>query len=446
MSDSSQARPPPNGPAPDGQEPAERLLQLWLLGRRPDVRDFLSQTGELTPAQVVAVLRVDQRQRWEGGERAPAEAYLQWYPALRADPELALDLVYGEFLLREELGESPGLDEYLRRFPECAEQLQLQVDLHRAIESAPPPSPDRARRPRLGPGITAPARLGTAPAGPGPAVAGYEVLGELGRGGMGIVYKARQRGLNRLVALKMALAGGAANPEPLTRFRAEAETAALLRHPNIVQIHEVGEHAGRPYFTMELLDGGSLVERLQATPQPARETAELVETLARAMHYAHRHGVIHRDLKPANVLLASRGHEPPGAPSSTGGPLLPLAGDVPKITDFGLAKHLVAGSLQTQSGVVLGTASYMAPEQAAGHAREVGPAVDVYALGAILYELLTGRPPFRAATLLETLDLVRSADPVSPRRLRPKLPLDLETICLKCLHKEPPRRYASAQD
>jgi serine/threonine-protein kinase len=433
MSDSLPARPPPDGAAPD-----ERLLQLWRLGQRPDVRDFLAQTGELTPAQVLAVLQVDQRQRWESGERAPAETYLQWYPALRADPEHVLDLVYGEFLLREELGESPALDEYLQRFPDCAEQLQLQVKLHQALES----------------GKMAPTVPVAASPDQGPAVAGYEILRELDRGGMGVVYLARQKGLNRLVALKMALGGGAANAEQLARFRAEAETAALLRHPNIVQIHEVGECAGRPYFTMEFLEGGSLAERLGGTPQPGRAAAELVETLARAMHYAHQHGVIHRDLKPANILLSriedrgSRIEKDKNDPVflDPRSSILDPRSSVPKITDFGLAKHLVAGALQTQSGAILGTASYMAPEQAAGHARGVGPAVDVYALGAILYELLTGRPPFQAATLLETLELVRSAEPVPPRRLQPKLPRDLETICLKCLEKSPQKRYASAQE
>jgi tetratricopeptide (TPR) repeat protein len=265
-----------------------------------------------------------------------------------------------------------------------------------------------------------------APPAPLPSVPGYEILEELGRGGMGIVYKARQTSLKRLVALKMILAGPHAGPEALARFRAEAEAAARLQHPNIVQIYEVGEHDGRPFLALEIVEGGSLDRALAGTPLPARPAAEMVQTLARAMHAAHQVGIIHRDLKPANVLLG---------------------GDrQPKISDFGLAKHLDSDVSRTQSGAVLGTPSYMAPEQAAGKGKgeAVGPAVDTYALGAILYELLTGRPPFRAATVLATLEQVRSREPVAPSRLQPGLPRDLQTICLKCLHKEPARRYASA--
>jgi tetratricopeptide (TPR) repeat protein len=258
-----------------------------------------------------------------------------------------------------------------------------------------------------------------------PPVTGYVILSELGRGGMGVVYKARQTALNRLVALKMLLAGGHAGPELLARFQTEAEAVARLVHPHIVQIYEVGEQDGLPYFSLEFVAGGSLAKKLAGKPQPAREAAQLVETLARAMHFAHQHGIMHRDLKPANVLLTSDG--------------------VPKITDFGLAKRLEADSSQTRSGTLVGTPSYMAPEQARGQVREVGPPADVYALGAILYELLTGRPPFLAATVLDTLEQVRSQEPVPPSRLQPKVSADLETICLKCLQKEVEKRYASAQ-
>jgi WD40 repeat protein/tRNA A-37 threonylcarbamoyl transferase component Bud32/tetratricopeptide (TPR) repeat protein len=242
---------------------------------------------------------------------------------------------------------------------------------------------------------------------------------------MGVVYKARHLRLGRLVALKMVLAGEHAGPEQLARFLAEARAAAGLQHPNIVQVHEVGEHQGRPFFSLELVDGGSLMEKAAGTPLPARQAAELAEALARAMHFAHERGVVHRDLKPANVLLTAAG--------------------VPKIADFGLAKRLGEDAGQTRMGQVLGTPSYMAPEQAAGEVHRVGPAADVYALGAILYELLTGRPPFRAATVAETLAQVRSQEPVPVRQLNPAVPRDLETIALRCLEKEPGRRYASAQ-
>jgi tetratricopeptide (TPR) repeat protein len=263
------------------------------------------------------------------------------------------------------------------------------------------------------------------PATDSPRVAGYILLSELGRGGMGVVYKARQMALNRLVALKMLLAGGHAGPELLARFQTEAEAVARLAHPNIVHIYEVGEQDGLPYFSLEFVAGGSLAKKLAGKPQLARDAARLVETLARTMHYAHQHGIMHRDLKPANVLLTTEG--------------------VPKITDFGLAKRLEGDSSQTRSGALLGTPSYMAPEQARGQVREVGPLADVYALGAILYELLTGRPPFLAATPLDTIEQVRSQEPVPPSRLQPKVPSDLETICLKCLQKEVHKRYASAE-
>jgi eukaryotic-like serine/threonine-protein kinase len=256
-------------------------------------------------------------------------------------------------------------------------------------------------------------------------VPGYEVLRELGRGGMGVVYQARHLQLGRVVALKMVLAGGHASAADLSRFRTEAEAVARLQHPNIVQIFEVGEYGGLPFFSLEYCDGGNLDRKLSGTPLPPKEAASLARTLARAMQAAHEKGVVHRDLKPANVLLTADGE--------------------PKITDFGLAKRLDDASGQTQTGVILGTPSYMAPEQAAGRAREVGPAADVYALGAILYELLTGRPPFRAATPLDTILQVAIDEAVPPRQLQRTVPRDLETVCLKCLGKEPRKRYASAQ-
>ncbi len=290
----------------------------------------------------------------------------------------------------------------------------------------------------------------TDPSGPssivGRYVAGYEILGELGRGGMGVVYKARQVALNRPVALKMILSGPYARPEELLRFQVEYELLARLRHPNIVQIFEVGQHDGRPFFSLEWVEGGTLADRLDGRPQPPRGAAALLEQLARAVHHAHEQGVIHRDLKPANVLL-SFSREPRASAGVT------LNDCTPKITDFGLAKPAETDVGLTASGEVVGTPSYMAPEQARG-ARHVGPAADVYALGAILYELLTSRPPFplsgrdgpagRAA--LEILSEVVEREPVSPRRLVPGLPRDLATVCLRCLEKQPERRYASAAD
>jgi len=281
-----------------------------------------------------------------------------------------------------------------------------------------------------------------------PTVAGYEVHGELGRGGMGVVYKARQEGLNRTVALKMVLTGNLAGTKHLARFKAEAEAVARLHHPNIVQIYEVGEQDGRPYFSLEYVDGGSLAKMLSGTPLPLRSAAELVEIIARAIHFAHQKNIIHRDLKPANILLASTGrHMSSGKDSDswvTEQGMRTTELGLPKITDFGLAKQLEADSALSNSGAVVGTPSYMAPEQAGGKGTEVGVTADVYSLGAILYELLTGRAPFRGETPLDTMLQVLSEEVVPPSKLHPRLPQDLETICLKCLEKEPRRRYASA--
>jgi hypothetical protein len=276
------------------------------------------------------------------------------------------------------------------------------------------------------------------PGAPPGAVGGYEVVGELGRGGMGVVYKAWQGRLRRVVALKMLTAGAAALPEGRARLQTEAEALARLRHPHIVQVHEVGEQDGRLFLVLEYADRGSLAQRLRGAPLPSPAAARLVETLAEAVHFAHRQGILHRDLKPGNILLAGDGAPPTDAAD-------PLAGCVPKVADFGLAKLLVGGAdALTQTGGVLGTPSYMAPEQADGKGKEATAAVDVYAVGAVLYECLHGRPPFRAATALETLQQVLADEPVPPRQLNPAVPRDLETICLKCLRKEPHKRYAGA--
>jgi tRNA A-37 threonylcarbamoyl transferase component Bud32 len=273
--------------------------------------------------------------------------------------------------------------------------------------SAGPPASRNARKPRQ----------------PVPVVRGYEILGVLGKGGMGIVYKARQVKADRIVALKMILAGSHASAGELDRFRTEGEAIARLLHPNIVQVYEVGEHDDLPFFSLEFCPGGSLATKLGGTPLPPKEAAALVEKLAQAMAVAHLKNVVHRDLKPANVLLAEDG--------------------TPKVSDFGLAKKLDDDG-QTHTGAIMGTPSYMAPEQADGRTDEIGPSADIYALGAILYECLTGRPPFKGVTKLDTMQQVRTQEPVPPRDLNPQTPHDLQTICLKCLQKEAVKRYASA--
>ncbi len=261
---------------------------------------------------------------------------------------------------------------------------------------------------------------------PLPEIDGYEIRGEAGRGGMGVVYQAWQPGLKRVVALKMIPDRDYARPETLGRFRAEAESLARLQHPNIVQVFHVGEQAGRPFLVMEFVEGGSLARKIAGTRPPARRAAEWVETLARAIEVCHQRGIIHRDLKPGNVLLT--------------------ADETLKISDFGLAKRVdgEAGEALTATGDIFGTPNYMAPEQAGGVTKTIGPPADIYALGGILYEILTGRPPFRGESKWDTIKQVLTEEPVPPRRLQPNVPRDLETICLKCLEKEPRKRYASA--
>jgi serine/threonine-protein kinase len=320
--------------------------------------------------------------------------------------------------LLEELLESGGSpEEACRSCPELLPQVRADLGrlrrLERDVDAIFPSSEPAVGRGRA-----------DQPTAELPRVVGYEVQAVVGHGGMGVVYRARHLRLDRAVALKMLLAGAYAGPEERERFQREAEAAAGLRHANIVQLYDAGELDGRPYFTMELVEGGSLAQKIAGMPQPARPSAALMVQLAEAVQFAHQSGIVHRDLTPANVLLATDG--------------------TPKVTDFGLARRLEGGSGLTLSGIPMGTPSYMAPEQARGEKGAVGPSTDVYALGATLYEMLTGRPPFRAETSTGTLQQVLHDDPVPPSRLNPAVPRDLQTICLKCLSKEPPRRYASA--
>jgi tetratricopeptide (TPR) repeat protein len=362
----------------------------------------------------IEALLDDQSGCWRRGERLPAEIFLDRWPGLLCDTDAVLDLIYHEILLRCRLGEHPTPEEYAGRFPQVAEKLRAHFEVHEALLTEEPPAPTR---PDFGLPIDRP----TAET---PAVDGYEILGELGHGGNGVVYLARRISLKRLTALKVLRGGSAADPLDAARLRGEAMALARIGHPNIIQIYEVGEAGGRPFLALEFAPGGSLEARLRGGPQPAREAAALLETLARAIHAAHQVGVVHRDLKPGNVLFAEDG--------------------TPKIADFGVAKRLNADDAQTCTGDILGTPTYMAPEQARGRSATAGPAADVYALGAILYEMLTGRPPFEGDTVWETLEQVIRQDPPPLRQLAPRVPRDLETICLKCLHKDPTRRYRGA--
>lgn len=259
-----------------------------------------------------------------------------------------------------------------------------------------------------------------------PSIPGYDIVGELGRGGMGVVYKAWHVPSKRFVALKMILSGVEATETQRKRFRVEGEAAARLAHPNIIRVYEVGEFEGNPFFSLEFCGGGNLARKLSGNPMLPQAAAVLVEKLARAVAVAHSQQIIHRDLKPANILLASESE--------------------PKISDFGLAKQLDINGMQTRTGAVMGTPSYMPPEQTIGAGNHIGPAVDIYALGAILYECLTGRPPFKSATAIDTLEQVRRQEVVAPRLLNATVPLDLDTICTRCLRKSPQDRYSSAAD
>jgi tetratricopeptide (TPR) repeat protein len=386
-----------------------RFEDAWKKGRRPSLQQFLAGA--------------------DGPERS----------------ELLRELVRLDSHYRRRRGEPVLPDDYDMCFP-------ADVTLIRAVLAEGCGGPDSPTQTARDPLATAPPQAsaestpGAAAGKPGlPVVPGYELLELLGRGGMGVVYKARQTALKRLVALKMIPSADFASPQELTRFRAEAEAIARLRHPNIVQVHEVGEERGCPFFSLEFMEGGSLDRLVRGTPQPPRPAAGLVAVLARAMHVAHQSGVVHRDLKPANVLLSfSRDPEGSAAEALPSGSRLNEC--VPKIADFGLAKYLDSDRGQTHSGAVIGTPSYMAPEQAAGRVKEVGPAADVYSLAAILYELLTGRPPFKGATSQDTIEQVCTQEPVPVRQLQPSVPRDLETVCLEGLRKDPRQRYASAQD
>jgi serine/threonine-protein kinase len=322
-------------------------------------------------------------------------------------------------------GGRPDVDAAARQHPELAAELrELWAAVQIAEELARPADPSRPTVERPAPPTPA--------AGVPRSFDDFELLEEVGRGGMGVVYKAWQKSLGRTVALKMILRGELASPADLARFRAEAEAAARLDHEGIVAVHGVGEYDGQAYFSMQYVEGTTLAARVAAGPLPPREAARVVAAVARAVHHAHQNGILHRDLKPANVLLDRQGR--------------------PHVTDFGLAKRVTgpgstpAAAGLTRTGAVVGTPSYMAPEQAAGSRGTLGPAADVWALGAILYELLTGRPPFQAASPVDTLLLVLEQDAVPPRLLNARVDRELETVCLKCLQKPPELRYRAARE
>eukprot|EP00913_Durusdinium_trenchii_P010879 g10208.t1 len=387
------------------------------------------------------LIRIDLEFRWrnvaDDGETAVAQHtlhnYLESFPELTVEELADSGLIAEEYRVRTRWGDRPSASGLLQEYGLGEEHLPLllAVDEELATEETVlrSTSTDEETVPTgEADNRTIEWSLSTdaEQAAPGPTFGDYEILHEIARGGMGVVYKARQTKLNRIVALKMIKAGELAGDEDIRRFQVEAEAAARLDHPHIVPIHEIGEDNGRHYFSMGFVDGAGLDAKLKDGPLDGRETAELMKNIVDAVHYAHENGVVHRDLKPGNILIDADGN--------------------PRITDFGLAKSTGTDSSLTATGNILGTPSYMPPEQAAGRTDEIGPLSDVYSLGAVLYCLLTGRPPFQSANVIDTLKQVLENDPVPPKQLNPTIDTDLETICLKCLEKEPARRYATAAE
>jgi len=452
-----------NQPPPD-DTPANHAPQLetaiylfeeaWSDGTAPDLAEFLSDDShqDLQCTILNELVKLDLEYRWRQGSSTTSndtadgrnqphastvdldslslsecwllEQYLQHYPQLGSSHDLPLPLILEEYRVRQRWGDRPAHQNYLQRFAQHKNVLSealSQVDEELATETSLAGSEVGAT---IAPNNSQTRMLGSLEDF-GDSFGDYKLLEEIGRGGMGVVYRARQKSLNREVAIKMILSGGLADEEAIERFYGEAQAVAQLRHSNIVMVHEVGEQDGHHFFSMDYIQGQSLSELIRSHPLTAREAADYVRTIAAAMQSAHEAGVLHRDLKPSNILVAADGQ--------------------PLITDFGLAKRTDDDSGMTKTGNVVGTPSYMPPEQVGmGDPQEVGPASDVYSLGAVLYELLTGRPPFRAESMMETLMQVLNQEPVSPRLLSPQLDRDLETITLKCLEKDPNRRYADA--
>jgi hypothetical protein len=393
---------------------ADRYARLWE-GGRPDLDEFLAAAGPLAADELAAVLRVDQRERWRAGERVPAEEYVGRLPGDPPDAECALDLIYGEYLLREQLGERPDPDGFARRFP-AAPALRDQIALHRALGS----DPGKAETPLHPPDPRPTPTDDRLPREFGP----YRLVSVLGRGGMGTVYLADDTRLDRQVALKVLRFDRARSAEAVERFRREARAAAGVRHPNLVPVYEVGRVGGTDYLTMPYVTGEPLSARLARDgPLPEAEAVRLAVRVADAMRAVHGAGVVHRDLKPSNILLDDQGE--------------------PSVADFGLAKQVSGADPRvTDSGAILGTAAYLPPEQVGCHPDAIGPRCDVYSLGVILYEMLTGRVPFDGPPG-EVLLRVLTDEPPPPSKLRPGLDPRLEAVCLKAMAKRPEKRFPS---
>jgi serine/threonine protein kinase len=395
-----------------------------------------------TPSAQLRELTKDQRERWHRGDKRRVEQYLEDHEELRSDEKLLLDFVCSEFSLRQEHGETPTVAEYVERFPALASQLELLFEVLRAIDGEPSlhafdpdsrilsqsPSTHHTGSHRTPTPLVRqkPASVDESAVNGSPRLFGpYELIGEVARGGMGIVYKARQPKLDRIVAIKTIVPQQFESESAVRRFQVEAEAAAKLDHPGVVPIYDVGEQDGEHYLCMAYVDGESLATRVARGPLAADEAARIVRDVAEAVQHAHDRGIIHRDLKPANILIDNTGW--------------------PRVTDFGLARKQDVVCSLSSDGSVIGTPAYMSPEQASGHSETIGPLCDVYSLGAVLFHLLTGHPPFGGSNVFEIVQRVRNDPPKRLRELEPSIPEPLETICLKCLAKAPRDRYPTAQ-
>lgn len=423
----SQSRPgkPPSFSAVS--DPGAAYEQKWQPGSQPDLDDFLEEIGPLTPAALAAVLRVDQRQSWRAGEHVQAELYLHRYPAILTEPDHAIDLIFNEFLIRERLGDKPEADEYARRFPQYAEILKAQIELHDALlRTASPPSGEAAARQSAEDSSLEDDRetLTVFTIRIGEMFGRYRVLQSLGRGGMAEVYLAEDTQLGRRVALKVPHFGSGADAELRQRFLREARIAATFQHPHLCPILDMGQINGVDYLTMPVLSGETLATRLKRDgPFSARAGAQLTLLIARAVDVAHIAHIVHRDLKPANVML-----------SETGEPI---------VMDFGLARCLTSSDIRlTSTGMVLGTPAYIAPEQIGAEPDTLRPTCDVYSLGAMLYEMLTGALPYRGS-VHEVLRQKLSQDPPPPSQLRADLDPRLEAICLTAMAADAAARFPS---
>lgn len=403
------------------EEIIEEFENAWGSGAIPEIEDFLPADPSLRSQVLIELVHSDLEFRVKGGEQVEIERYLQPYPELAKEPDVLRDLIKSEFELKRR--DNPLIDpgQYWKRFPEQLDLLQEifpEFNTHETVVSKEEQATALYQDSGSGPQPEDPSQA--------TSFGDYILLKEISRGGMGIVYKAQHRQLKRVVALKLILSGALADEEQIKRFYAEAEAAAKLDHPGIVPLYNFGKVEGKYFIEMAFVEGESLAERVRTAPAESKAAAQLLLQVSRGIQHAHEKGIIHRDLKPANILIDQAGQ--------------------PRVTDFGLAKHIENDSSLTATGQVMGTPSYMSPEQAQGVVDQIDERSDVYSLGATLYELLTGKPPFQNASVIETLVQVVEDEPVSPSQLVVKLPADLETICLKCLEKAPSDRYQSAAE